>query len=95
MGSEVPLPSFDRIRYRRHDADVFMWAFDLIELDGADMRREPLAQARGYRVEAADSFYFSGRSRHWIKSKNPNAPAVKREADEDWRNERLEWGAYR
>jgi hypothetical protein len=26
----------------------------------------------------------SGRSRHWIKSKNPNAPAVKREAEEDW-----------
>jgi hypothetical protein len=28
--------------------------------------------------------YSSGRSRHWIKSKNPNAPAVKREAEEDW-----------
>jgi ATP-dependent DNA ligase len=25
---------------------VFMWAFDLIELDGADMRREPLAQRK-------------------------------------------------
>jgi ATP-dependent DNA ligase len=22
-------------------ADVFMWAFDLIELDGADLRRDP------------------------------------------------------
>jgi len=31
-----------------------------------------------------DSFYSSGRSPHWIKSKNPNAPAVKREAEEDW-----------
>ena len=28
--------------------------------------------------------YISGRSRHWIKSKNPDAPAVKREAEEDW-----------
>jgi ATP-dependent DNA ligase len=28
--------------------------------------------------------YRSGRSRHWIKSKNPAAPAVKREAEEDW-----------
>jgi hypothetical protein len=28
--------------------------------------------------------YRSGRSRHWIKSKNPQHPAVKREADEDW-----------
>jgi ATP-dependent DNA ligase len=31
-----------------------------------------------------DSPYRSGRSPHWIKSKNPNAPAVKREAEEDW-----------
>jgi bifunctional non-homologous end joining protein LigD len=37
------VPSFDRIRYRRHDASVFLYAFDLIELDGDDMRREPLA----------------------------------------------------
>jgi ATP-dependent DNA ligase len=28
--------------------------------------------------------YRSGRSRHWVKSKNPGAPAVKREAEEDW-----------
>jgi hypothetical protein len=31
-----------------------------------------------------DSFYSSGRSPHWIKSKDPNAAAVKREAEEDW-----------
>jgi len=36
------MPSFDRIRYRRHDASVFLYAFDLIELNGADLRREPL-----------------------------------------------------
>jgi bifunctional non-homologous end joining protein LigD len=28
--------------------------------------------------------YRSGRSRDWVKMKNPNAPAVKREAEEDW-----------
>jgi bifunctional non-homologous end joining protein LigD len=33
----------DRIRYRRHDADAFIYAFDLIELDGEDLRREPLS----------------------------------------------------
>jgi hypothetical protein len=33
------IASFDRIRYRRHEADVFMWAFDLIELNGDDLRR--------------------------------------------------------
>src|SRR5438046_330967 len=31
-----------------------------------------------------DSRYSSGRSPHWIKSKNPNAPAVKRETEDDW-----------
>jgi bifunctional non-homologous end joining protein LigD len=36
------VPSFDRIRYRRHDAGVFLYAFDLIELNGDDLRREPL-----------------------------------------------------
>jgi hypothetical protein len=25
-----------------------------------------------------------GRSPHWVKVKNPKAPAVKREAEEDW-----------
>jgi bifunctional non-homologous end joining protein LigD len=34
--------------------------------------------------------YISGRSRHWVKSKNPAAPAVKREAEEDWGKGR--WG---
>ncbi len=30
------------------------------------------------------SIYRRGRSRYWLKVKNPNAPAVKREAEEDW-----------
>jgi len=28
--------------------------------------------------------YVSGRTRHWLKFKNPAAPAVKREAKEEW-----------
>jgi bifunctional non-homologous end joining protein LigD len=116
------IAAFDRIRYRRHDADVFMWAFDLIELNGDDLRRDPLAvrkvtlerilarAAPGIRFnehldeedgplvfehacklglegivsKRKDSRYRSGRSPHWIKSKNPNAPAVKREVEEEW-----------
>src|ERR1700738_1796792 len=39
----MPIASFDRIRYRRHDGGVFLYAFDLIELDGDDLRRDPLA----------------------------------------------------
>jgi hypothetical protein len=30
------------------------------------------------------SAYRRGRSPHWVKVKNPNAPAVTREAEEDW-----------
>jgi bifunctional non-homologous end joining protein LigD len=113
---------FERIRYRRHDDSVFMWAFDLIELNGDDLRREQLERRKaalarllaraapglrfnehldeedgplvshhacklgleGIVSKRRDSPYSSGRSRHWIKSKNPNAPAVKREAEEDW-----------
>jgi bifunctional non-homologous end joining protein LigD len=30
------------------------------------------------------SLYRSGRSPNWVKVKNPKAPAVKREAEEDW-----------
>jgi bifunctional non-homologous end joining protein LigD len=31
------------------------------------------------------STYRSGRSKHWLKVKNPAAPAVRREAEEEWR----------
>jgi bifunctional non-homologous end joining protein LigD len=30
------------------------------------------------------SRYVSGRTRDWLKMKNPDARAVKREAEEDW-----------
>jgi ATP-dependent DNA ligase len=116
---------FERLRQRRHDTDVFLYAFDLIELNGEDLRREPLEvrkatlasvlakasaglrlnehiEADGPTVFAhacqmglegivskrKTSTYRSGRSPDWLKSKNPNAPAVKREAEEDWGKER-------
>src|SRR3984893_14814714 len=119
------MPSFERIRFRQHDGAVFLFAFDLIELNGNDLRREPLGvrkatlaslskrAAPGLRfnehIEAdgptvfahackmglegnvskrKDSSYRSGRSPDWIKSKNPAAPAVKREAEEDWGGDR-------
>jgi hypothetical protein len=59
--------SFNLVRHHRANGSVFLYAFDLIELNGDDLRRD----ARG-------------RSREWIKTKNPAAPAVKREAEEDW-----------
>jgi hypothetical protein len=33
---------------------------------------------------AIRSRYRSGRSAHWVKVKNPKAPAVTREAEENW-----------
>jgi len=34
------------------------------------------------------SRYRSGRTSDWLKFKNPEAPAVQREAEEDWGRER-------
>jgi ATP-dependent DNA ligase len=34
--------------------------------------------------ERLGSAYRSGRSKQWLKVKNPAAPAVRREAEEDW-----------
>jgi bifunctional non-homologous end joining protein LigD len=120
--SEDGIACFDHIRYRRHDGRVFLYAFDLIELNGDDLRRDPLAVRKstlermlgsagagirynehldeedgplvfhhacklgleGIVSKRRDSPYNSGRSPHWIKSKNPNAPAVRRETEEDW-----------
>ena len=36
------MSNFDRLRHRRHDRSVFLYAFDLIELNGDDLRCEPL-----------------------------------------------------
>jgi hypothetical protein len=58
------------------------YAFDLIKLDGNDPRLQ--ARLEGIVSKSLGSPYRSGRSRHWVKSKNPAAPAVKREAEEDW-----------
>src|SRR5262245_57614952 len=39
---ENGVTSFNRVRYRRHDESVFLYAFDLIELNGDDLRLDPL-----------------------------------------------------
>ncbi len=33
------VPSFEPLRYRHHDGAVFLYAFDLLELDGRDIQR--------------------------------------------------------
>src|SRR5215471_7519803 len=38
--------SFDLVRRQRANGSIFLYAFDLIELNGDDMRRDPLESAR-------------------------------------------------
>jgi len=115
------LAVFDLIRYQRHGKDAVLIAFDLIELEGEDLRRTPIEQRKrklaklvrgphpgivlnevfevdgdilfehacklgceGIVSKRLGSPYRSGRSAHWVKVKNPKAPAVTREAEEDW-----------
>src|SRR5262249_55027437 len=118
---ENGVASFDLVRHHRANESIFLYAFDLIELNGDDLRRDPLevrkATLRSMLAKAGlglrfnehlegdgptifahackmglegivskrkDSPYRSGRSPDWVKMKNPDAPAVKREAEEDW-----------
>jgi bifunctional non-homologous end joining protein LigD len=113
--------SFDLVRHQRANDKIFLYAFDLIELNGDDLRRDPLEVRKatlasivakaspGIRLnehmegdgptvfahacklglegivsKRKDSAYRSGCSPDWLKMKNANAPAVKREAEEDW-----------
>ena len=39
---ERGLAPFDVLRRRRNEAEAFLYAFDLLELDGTDLRREPI-----------------------------------------------------
>ena len=115
------LAVFELVRRHRYGAQAVLVAFDLIELDGEDLRRRPIEHrkaklAKLIRVPRAGivlnehyegdgeivfqhacklgcegivskrlgSPYRSGRSPHWLKIKNPAAPAVRREAQEDW-----------
>ena len=57
-----------RIRYHRHDARVFLYAFDLIALDGDDLRRDPLevrkATLRSVLAKAAPGLSFNEHLEH-------------------------------
>jgi bifunctional non-homologous end joining protein LigD len=102
-------PDFDKLHSAAYDEQVFLYGFDLLELNGVDYRPQPLekrkarlekllSRTQGMRFsehlegdgaiifqhacmmglegivsKRRDSLYSSGRSSHWIKSKNPNA----------------------
>jgi bifunctional non-homologous end joining protein LigD len=127
---------FNRLRYgSRVNEGAFLYAFDLLELDGKDLKPEPLKarkaalaklvhvnflglkrgrknyhgapagiryvdhldddgvlifehacalRCEGIVSKRLTSPYVSGRSKDWIKTKNPDAPAAKRLEEEDW-----------
>ena len=116
------LAMFDLICHKRHGSAAVLVAFDLLELDGEDLRRSSIEYRKrklaklvrrpelgivlnehyegdgeiifkhacklgceGIVSKRLGSTYHRGRSPLWLKVKNPNAPAVKREAEEDWR----------
>ena len=115
---EKGLADFELIRGNGTAANAVHCAFDLLELDGKDLRRRPIEERkelltqllRGSNpsivlnahyqedgetifreacklwcegiVKRLGSIYRRGRSPLWLKVKNPNAPAVKREAEE-------------
>ena len=39
---ERGLATFQLLRHRRNEPQAFLYAFDLLELDGQDLRREPI-----------------------------------------------------
>jgi bifunctional non-homologous end joining protein LigD len=117
---ENGLAVFDLIRRSGALDSAVHCAFDLLELDGWDLRSQPIERRKGtlgkllkgahssivlnehYEADGEIEFehacklgcegivskrigssYRSGRSPHWVKVKNPNAPAVKREAEAD------------
>jgi hypothetical protein len=60
------------------------WATVNANFSTADMRREPIEVRKAIVSKRLGSHYRSGRSPDWLKFKNPEAPAVKRETEEDW-----------
>jgi bifunctional non-homologous end joining protein LigD len=115
------LAVFELVRRQGTSGAAVHCAFDLLELDGEDLRRHPIEVRKrtlqsllrgahssivlnrhfdgdgaivyreacrlgceGIVSKRLGSPYRSGRTPHWVKVKNPKAPAVTREAEEDW-----------
>jgi bifunctional non-homologous end joining protein LigD len=122
---ENGLADFELIRRDGAGENAVLCAFNLLELDGRDLRHRPIEERKGllakllngqqtsmvlnqvYEGDGAivfslacrlgcegivskrlGSVYRRGRSPLWLKVKNPKAPAVKREAEEDWGRKR-------
>jgi ATP-dependent DNA ligase len=47
VGDDGGVADFERLHSRDHDGRAFLWAFDLLELDGEDLRSQPLLERKG------------------------------------------------
>jgi ATP-dependent DNA ligase len=73
------LASFERIRYRQHDGDVFLYAFDLIESNGDDLRRDPLQVRKATLASIlAKAVPASGSTSIWKATARPSSPTPAR-----------------
>jgi ATP-dependent DNA ligase len=123
IANEDGTPDFHALRSKRRGHEAVLYAFDLIALDGDDLRDLPLierkrrlkkllgkSQRRAIRLvehltgdgptifehvcrmglegivsKRIDAPYRSGPSKVWVKCKNPESVAVRREREEQWR----------
>jgi len=58
---ERGLATFQLVWHRRNEASAFLFAFDLLELDGTDLRREPIE------VRKATPASILRKSRHGVR----------------------------
>jgi ATP-dependent DNA ligase len=109
---------FDKLHSKANDHAVFLYAFDLLEIEGLDLRKSPLELRKkllrnllnrrksgivynehiegdgttifqhacklgmeGIVSKRRDLTYISGRSKSWLKIKNPKSPAALRVED--------------
>jgi len=112
---------FEKLHSQAHNDSIIMYAFDLLELNGRDLRMEPLEvrkatlqsllrkakpgfhynehlngdgetifnhvcklELEGIVSKRRDLPYRSGRSKIWIKVKNPMSAAMQRIGDGTW-----------
>jgi ATP-dependent DNA ligase len=111
---------FNALHSRKHDHEVQLYAFDILALDGDDLRGLPLSMRKtnlarllarrpdgifvapfeqgeigpdlfrkacefgleGLVSKRRDRPYQAGRSKHWVKVKNRNHPAMQRVLDD-------------
>ena len=75
------MANFDALHSRVNDGAAVACAFDLLMLNGEDLRRKPSAERKAIVSKKLTATHPFGPSRIWIKVKNLQAPAATRAND--------------